>query len=175
MPRSCPPTISATRRPGKESRAARVGRTLVDRESSMNVTPSTVPTGGSRLGGGGKPPGAVAARPAQGAQHGAGDQRVAAVVPTRQAKRVHPGRRLVAGLADPLNAWPKEAGPRAEQFAVPVGDRKVRARLGGRRELVAVVPLDAAVPREMVGVKRRDGGDRRGDREVGRRVAGYLV
>ena len=44
MPRSCPPTISATRRPGKESRAASVGSTLVDSESSMNVTPSTVPT-----------------------------------------------------------------------------------------------------------------------------------
>src|SRR6202000_1291687 len=33
---------------------------------------------------------------------------------------------------------------------------------------------DAAVPREMVWVQRRHRGDRRGDREVGRRVAGDL-
>src|SRR6202046_4219130 len=45
MPRSWPPAISATRRPGKASMAARVGSTLVDRLSSTNVTPPMVPTG----------------------------------------------------------------------------------------------------------------------------------
>ena len=40
MPRSWPPTISAIRRPGKESSAARVGSTLVDRLSSTNVLPT---------------------------------------------------------------------------------------------------------------------------------------
>ena len=41
MPRSKPPTSSATRLPGKAATAASVGRTLVDRLSSTYATPST--------------------------------------------------------------------------------------------------------------------------------------
>ena len=189
MPRSWPPTISATRRPGKESRAASVGSTLVDSESSMNVTPSTVPTGVRRLGSGVKPAAAAASRSSSAAaagqfavaggggecaQHGAGDQRVAPVVPAGQPQVVHPGRTGFVGLADPLDPRPEQAGPLAQQVAVAVGDGEVRARLGRGRQLVAVVALDAAVPGQVVGVQRRHRGDRRGHRQVGRGVAGHL-
>ena len=69
---------------------------------------------------------------------------------------------------------PSSADALAQQLAVAVGDGEVRARLGRGRQLVAVVALDAAVPGQVVGVQRRHGGDRRGHREVGRRVAGHL-
>ena len=87
--------MSATRRPGKASRAASVGSTLVDSESSTNATPSTVPTVVRRDGSGVKPPAArcsgrvvggpvdqslVGGGVAERAEHAAGDQRVAAVV-----------------------------------------------------------------------------------------------
>jgi len=61
MPRSWPPAIRATRRPGKASIAASVGSTLVDRLSSTNTTPPASPMTSSRLasgtktGGGGWP------------------------------------------------------------------------------------------------------------------------
>ena len=105
--------MSATRRPGKASRAASVGSTLVDRESSTNATPSTVPTVVRRDGSGVKPlgraaqgrvvggpvrEGAIGGGVAERGEHAAGDQRVAAVVPARQPQRVHPGR---AGLVVP--------------------------------------------------------------------------
>ncbi len=189
MPRSWPPTISATRRPGKESSAASVGSTLVDRESSMNVTPPTVPTGVRRLGSGVNPaaaarePPSSAARPTRSASPAAAARARSAARAISALRRLcRPGRpsrpiqvaARVVGLADPLDARPEQAGALAEQLAVAVGDRQVRARLGRRGELVAVVALDAAVPREVVRVQRRDRGDRRGDREVGRRVAGDL-
>ena len=189
MPRSWPPTISATRCPGKESSAASVGSTLVDRESSMNVTPPTVPTGVRRLGSGVKPSAAAASSSSSAAWPLSSSSPAAAASARRTARAIsalrrlclpgqvqwsHPGRARVVGLADPLDARPEQAGALAEQFAVAVGDGQVRARLRRRGKLVAVVTLDAAVPREVIGVQRRDGGDRRGDREVGRRVAGDL-
>ena len=64
----------------------------------------------------------------------------------QQAQRGHPGRVRVVGGAHPLDPRPEQRGPLAQQVTVAVGDGQVRARLRARRQLVAVVVLDAAVP-----------------------------
>ena len=88
--------------------AARVGSTLVDRLSSTNSTPSTVPTGWSRWlrcskpTGGGAQRGVVAGLGhAQRVQAGPGDQRVAPVVRAEQAQRRHPVGARVIGRVHP--------------------------------------------------------------------------
>src|ERR1700733_2077356 len=134
MPRSWPPTISAVRSTGNASRAARVGSTLVDRLSSMNVTPSITAT--------------VASRRAQFVVAGLldrqrpqalpGDERVAAVVLSPQSQWLHPVRARLVGRAPPFDNRAQFRPAAAEQVAVTVGDGEFGARLGAQRQLVPV-------------------------------------
>ena len=150
MPRTCPPTNTATRRPGKASTAARVGSTLVERLSSTNSTPPTVATGRRRLSRCSYPAAApatarssLASLGAEGDEAGAGDQGVAVVVGAEQPELRGPVVIPCALDRHPLDAGPEQRAAVAQQRAVAVGDREVRtgepvtARWGTNQQVMA--------------------------------------
>ena len=181
MPRSCPPAIRATRRPGKASIAARVGSTLVDRLSSTKTTPPTVADdleparqrGETRGGGGSAVSSAACGTPSARRQARAIRALRRLCAPSRPSGAIQSGAGVVTG-ADPLHARPEQGRTVAQRVAVPVGDGQLRPGLGADRQLVAVVGLHVAVPVEVVGVQRGDRDHRRRAGQVGRLVAGRL-
>ena len=108
-------------------------------------------------------------------EDGAGDQRVAPVVDAAQASGTSQRASGSSVACTQRTRGPEQVAAFADQLAVAVGDREVRAGPRAQRELVAVVVLGiAAVPGEVVGVQRRHRDHRRRHRHVGGLIAGHL-